>query len=110
MTKTNIKNLPEGEYFTEVGYSQSYPWVVISRTAKSVKLAKVIVKADPEFKPNIIPGGFAGHCDNQHEQTWLFDRIHTDFTKTIRMTKKGWAHKGVRFWEGVAREFYDWNF
>ena len=110
MTKTNIKNLPEGKYFTEIGYSQTYPWVEVKRTAKTVTLAKVLVAQDPEFKPNIIPGGFAGHCDNQHEQTWLFDGIDTAWTKTIRQTKRGWSHRDTRFFEDVAREFYDWNF
>jgi hypothetical protein len=111
MTKTNIKNLPEGHtYFTEWGYSQSYPWVEIKRTAKTVTLAKVEVGPDPEWKPEIIPGGFAGHCTNQHEQTWLFKNIEDRITKTIRLTKRGWSRKDVRFSEGVAREFYDYNF
>lgn len=111
MTKTNIKNLPEGHnYFTEWGYSQSYPWVEIKRTAKTVTLAKVEVGPDPEWKPEIISGGFAGHCTNQHEQTWLFKKIEGRITKTIRLTKQGWARKGVQFSEGVAREFYDYNF
>lgn len=111
MTKTNIKNLPEGNnYFTEWGYSQSYPWVEISRTAKTVTLAKVNVTKDPDWKPSITPGGFCGHCDNQHEQTWLFANINPEYKMTVRQTKRGWAHKGVRFSEGVAREFYDYNF
>lgn len=110
MTKTNIKNLPEGKYFTEIGYSQTYPWVVIKRTDKTVTLARVLVDKDPAFQPNIIPGGFAGHCDNQSDQTWLYKGISQRETKTIRLTKKGWSHQGVRFWEDVAREFYDWNF
>jgi len=109
-TKTNIKNLPEGKYFTEIGWSQSYPWVAIKRTDKTVTLAAVRVDKDPAFTPHIIPGGFAGHCDNQNEQTWLYKGIDQRNTKTIRLTKKGWTHKGVRFWEDVAREFYDWNF
>ena len=110
MTKTNIKNLPEGKYSTEIGYSQSYPWVMIKRTDKTVTLARVLVDKDPAFVPNIIPGGFAGHCDNQSDQTWLYKGISQRETKTIRLTKKGWSHQGVRFWEDVAREFYDWNF
>lgn len=109
--QTNIKGLPENfTYFTEYGYSQSYPWVEIARTAKTVTLAKVVVKADPEWKPNILPGGFAGHCDNQHAQTWLFDKIDVYHTVTIRATKLGWSRKGVKFRENVAREFYDYNF
>lgn len=110
MTKTNIKNLPEGNYFTEIGYSQSYPWREVSRTAKTVKLAKVNVKKDPDWKPEFLPGGYAGHCTNQSEQTWLFDGVDEGYSKTIRMTKKGWSHRGVKFTEGRASEFYDYNF
>lgn len=110
MTDTNIKNLPDGQYFTEIGYSQQYPWVVVKRTAKTVTLAKVCVKADPEWKPEIAPGGFCGHCTNQHDQTWLFDKVEATWKKTIRMTKRGWMSGATRFVEGRAKEFYDYNF
>lgn len=118
MTDTNIKNLPEGRtYFTEIGYSQSYPWVEIRRTAKTVTLAKVNVKRDPEWKPEMHPGGFVAHCSNQGEQTWLFDSIDEEVTRTVRRVKscyagedEMWGRKGVKFVEGRAREFYDYNF
>jgi hypothetical protein len=110
ITETNIKNLPEGKYFTEIGYSQSYPWVEVKRTAKTVTLAKVNVEKDPDWKPEIQPGGFCGHCSNQHAQTWLFGDIDLNQTKTIRKTKLGWSHSGVKFIEDRAREFYDYNF
>ena len=108
--RTNIKNLPDGKYFTEHGYSQSYPWIEVSRTAKTVKLAKVKVAKDPDWKPEMHPGGFAAHCSNQHSQTWLFDGVNDDHTKTIRLTKKGWTYKGTQFSEDCAVEFYDYNF
>ena len=110
MTYTNIKSLPEGTYFTEVGYSEYYPWVEVKRTAKTVTLAKVMVARDPDWKPEITPGGFLGHCSNQSDQTWLFYKVNPDHTTTIRMTKRGWARGGVRFVEGWAVEFYEWNF
>ena len=110
-TSTNIKNLPtDRQYFTERGWSQSYPWVVVKRTAKTVTLAKVKTTRDPEFKPDFVAGGYAGYCTNQHEQTWLFDGFDENDTTVIRMTKKGWARKGTRYTEDVAREFYDYNF
>ena len=111
--KTNIKNLPEGrKYFTEIGYSQSYPWVEVKRTATTVTLAKVDVNPDPEWgaKKQFLPGGFVGHCPNQSEQTWLFGEINERRTCVIRMTKKGWSHGGTRFVEDRATEFYDYNF
>ena len=110
---TNIKGLPEGHtYFTEVGYSQRYPWVEIKRSAsgKTIWLAKIIVARDPEWKPHITPGGFAGHCDNQSEQTWLFGQIAPLQTTSIRQTKLGWSREGVRFIENQAVEFCDYNF
>jgi len=118
---TNIKGLPPLEggrmYFTEIGYSQSYPWVEIRRTAKTVTLAKVNVKRDPDWKPNIHPGGFVGHCDNQGSQTWLFDGINPDHTRTVRRVKSRyagedemWGLRGVKYVEGRAVEFYDYNF
>jgi len=111
MASTNIKNLPAGRnYFTELGYSQAYPWVEISRTAKTVKVAKVRVGPDPDWKPETIPGGFCAHCTNQHMQTWLFDSFDYERTRTLRLTKRGWSLHGVRYIEGTAREFYDFNF
>lgn len=110
MIKTNIKGLPEGKYFTEIGYSQQYPWVEVKRTAKTATLAKVIVKADPDWKPEMHAGGFFAHCSNQSEQTWLFHKIDEGRTCTIRETKRGWSRKGTRFIEDRAVEFYDWNF
>lgn len=108
---TNIKNLPEDKiYFTEHGYSQNYPWAEIKRTSKTVTLAKIDVKKDPDWIPEMISGGFCAHCANQSDQTWLFDKIDETRTKTIRMTKHGWASKGVRFTENSAIEFYDYNF
>ena len=73
----NVKNAPAGRYFREIGYSQCYPWVVIriSESGKTLTLQSVATKSDPEWKPHIIPGGFCGHCDNQNDQTWLYDGL-----------------------------------
>lgn len=111
-TQSNIKNLPEGEYFTECGYSDLHAWKVISGTAKTVKLARVEVAADPEWKAKMEfhAGGFCGHMSNQGEQTWLFDRVNESCTITVRKTKNGWTSMGKRFLENRATEFYDYNF
>jgi hypothetical protein len=109
MTNTNIKNLPAGEYMTRCGYSDRDVWAVIKSTAKTKTLAKVEVERDPSWKPEFIPGGFAAHCTNQYDQTWLYTCIDREHTVTIRDTKRGWARKGERYIEG-ARQFYDYNF
>lgn len=111
-TKTNIKNLPEGKYFTECMYSDSHAWVEINRTDKTVTVVAVEVKPDPEWdaKKEFYPGGFCGHMANQNEQTWLFAGFNYGIVRKLRMTKKGWSCKGTRFMEDVAREFHDYNF
>ena len=109
-TNTNIKNLPEGEYFTEFGYSQSYPWRVLKKTPKTITLVAVEVERDPDWKPEFTPGGFCAHCNNQQDQTWLYKETDPTRTKVIRQTKKGWASKGVRFGQDQADYFYDYNF
>lgn len=111
MTSTNIKNLPEGTYFTERGYSQSYPLAQIAATAKTRTLVRVKTAMDPDWKPEFYAGGFAAHCANQSDQTWLFDGIDPDHTMTIRLNKRGqWVRGGTRFTEDQARYFYDYNF
>lgn len=111
MTDTNIKGLPEGRtYFTEIGYSQTYPWVEVKRTARTVTLARVVVVKDPDFVPEFHAGGFCAHCSNQQDQTWLFHRIEDSRVVTVRKTKNGWSWRGIRFIEGQAREFFDFNF
>jgi hypothetical protein len=108
----NVKNAPEGRYFSETGWSDAYPWVVVSSSpsGKTLTLARVDVERDPEWKPIMIAGGFSAHCENQQEQTWLFKSICPMSRKTIRLGKNGWA--GGKFHEtpkGPFR-FYDYNF
>ena len=57
---------------------------------KTVKLAKVNVKPDPEWKEKMDfrPGGFCGHMANQSEQTWLFDSIDETNLVSVRKNKK----------------------
>lgn len=112
-TKTNIKNLPAGEYVTECMYSDSHAYQVVARTAKTLTVREVLVEQDPEWlaKKEFYPGGFCGHTANQHEQTWIFRAISED-TKKLHWSNKRrrWQHKGTGFIEGVASEFYDYNF
>lgn len=117
---TNVKGLPEGRtYYTEIGYSQTYVWVEVKRTAKTVTVAPVEVTGDAEWadRAQFHLGGFAAHCANQEEQTWVFSHIDESHTRTLRVTKtnynKGqhaWTLHGVRYVENRARHVYDYNF
>lgn len=114
---TNLKNLPDGEYMTETMYSDTVPYKVVGRTAATVTLQEVLVDRDPEWKPNIIPGGFVGHCTNQNEQTWLYAGLGQR-TLRVRLVKsrfygssKMWrSSEGHEFIANGARRKYDYNF
>ena len=110
----NVKNAPEAIYFKRHGYSQTYPYVLVRKTesGKTAYLKPVKTIGDPEWKPNILPGGFCGHCDNQHAQTWLYDGIE-DREIMVRKSKNGtWVRMGERFTEDFngPTYFYDYNF
>lgn len=114
-TLTNVKGLPEGRtYFTELGYSQTYPWVEVHRTPRTVVVAKVSVEQDPEWleRRQFVPGGFHGHTPNQHEQTWLYGGVNEDYRRRLHWSEKrgAWVLHGVRYVEGRAVEHYDYNF
>lgn len=104
--RDNIKGLPEGgDFYTEVGYSQTYPYEVVRRTAKTITVRAIKTKPDPEWKPEMHVGGFSAHCSNQQSQTWLFDGYY-DVEKTFRPDTK----TAQRNWRAGAQYFYDYNF
>lgn len=110
-TSTNIKNLPENaKYMTMLCYSDAKPYVVVKETAKTKVLSPVLVERDPDWKPEMHPGGFAAHCSNQSEQTWLYDGVDEEMQIRVYKTKRGWGWKGTRFAEDRATYFYDYNF
>jgi hypothetical protein len=110
----NVKNAPEATYFVRYGYSQVYPYVLVrkSDSGKTAYLKPVRTIGDPEWTPHILPGGFCGHCDNQSEQTWLYDGVE-DREIAIRKNRRGeWSRMGERFAEDKNGPyyFYDYNF
>lgn len=111
MTNSNIKNIPENaNYMTMLCYSDAKPYVVVKETATTKVLSPVRVASDPNWKPEIEVGGFAGYCSNQSQQTWLYDRINKDVQIRVYKTKRGWGRKGVEFVEDRATYFHDYNF
>lgn len=114
--QTNIKGLPEGDYMTETLWSDTTAWKVVARSGTTVTLQEVLVERDPEWKPEILPGGFAGHCTNQREQTWVYAGLGQATCK-VRLVKsrfagseKLWGSKGRTFIANGAVNFHDYNF
>ena len=110
----NEKNAPEAFYFKRHGYSQTYPFVLVSKSAsgKTATLKMVRTKKDPEWKPVMHPGGFCAHCSNQEEQTWLYDGVSEGEIK-VRKNKHGiWVNHGDKYTEDYSGPtyYYDYNF
>lgn len=103
---TNIKNIPEGEYLTEICGSDAYPWAVVGRTAKTITVREVLTAPDPCCKePAFL-----------HAQTWLYAGLGKR-TVTLRLVKspyrhsdKLWGHKEQKFIADGARHHYDYDF
>lgn len=102
-------------YANHVGYSDVNPYEIVRHVSPTTIEIRAMnaVRANPENDLGFVPGGFVGHCANQHEQKWLITSDPNARVKRIRLHKDGkWRCKhGERFVLAVApRKFYDYNF
>lgn len=67
-------------------------------------------------KPEIVPGGFAGHCVNNHNIKYSYSRNYQGATHSFSRRKNGrWIRVGDKMKTGTEitmgrHEFYDYNF
>lgn len=105
-----------GLYANQLGYSDVYPFEIISvnPSGKSIKVREVEAEKDPTWKPEWIAGGFSGHVLNNNSQRWLYRNIPDGEEAqelTLRKTGKGWSYKGRTFViSETPKRFYDYNF
>lgn len=86
------------------------PVTVIARTPKTITVRYDKATLSPDWKPEFIVGGFAGHCTNQDTQEWLIEEDANGSTGTFRRRKNGWYDKSdCRLYPGW-RKYYDYNF
>lgn len=102
------------QYANYIGYSDVYPYEVIRKISdKTLEIRGMDTEKDPEWKPIIEAGGFAGHCVNQHTQKWIITSNEANGVFRIRLHKDGiWRGKhGEKFkLSDKPRCFYDYNF
>lgn len=106
------RNVKPGDGVTVVLWSDRYAGTVIKVTESMVVVRRDTAILDPNFKPDIIPGGFAGYCINQNEQTYSY-RPNPDG----EIYKFRWSNKFQSYGRPRHRmlikgrhEFYDYNF
>lgn len=98
---------------TNVLWSDTHAYTIsrVSPSGKTFWARRDKVERDPAWKPEIVPGGFAGHCTNNREQAWICTPDPNAEEVMVRKTKKGWkSGKYGRFFVGKRMEYYDYNF
>lgn len=105
-------NAKVGEGATVVFWSDRHAGTIVKVTKASITIQRDKATLDPNFKPEWIVGGFAGHCTNQDEQSYSYERDENGQTYTIRWSKKYNRYgqpDNIRAIKG-RYEFYDYNF
>jgi len=106
--------LPTQRYANQYGYSDITPFEVLRVVSeRTIDVRRMVATLDPSWKPEIIPGGFVGHCTNNSEQRWLFESDPSFATTRIRLNKKGrwfdkWGNRYCLF--DTPIRFHDYNF
>jgi hypothetical protein len=110
LTPANIK---VGDGVTMHLYSDAHAGTVIKVTKTTVTVQRDKATLNPNFKPEFVVGGFAGHCTNQNEQTYTYEQNPNVETVVFRWSTKYGSYRnnaqGRKLMKG-RHEFYDYNF
>lgn len=105
-------NAKVGDGATVYLYSDSHAGTIVKVTKRSVTVRRDKATLDPNFKPEIIPGGFCGHCTNQNEQSYTYEPDENGALTTIYWSKKHnrYGLPGNPQLGKGRHEFFDYNF
>lgn len=95
-------------------WSDAHACTVIAKTKTTITIQRDKATLSPNFKPEWIAGGFAGHCTNQDEQTYTYERDPNGQIYRCRWSEKNGCYQtgsdgSMKITRG-RREFYDYNF
>lgn len=111
LVKQAHSELEVGDGVTVVLYSDRNAYTVIKRTPCTITIQRDNAILDPNFKPDIIPGGFLGRCINQDEQNYTYERNESGAKLTLHFSKKYGRFMYLDRAILIGRhEFYDYNF
>lgn len=111
MTTTTTTAAPK--YLNKHGWSDVHPFEVISMSpsGKTAKVREMNATLDPEWKPEWVSGGFAGHVTNNGTQRWLYSSNPDGHIVTVRLCKRGWqSNQGRHVPSDHPVKFHDYNF
>ncbi len=108
----NPSNIKVGDGVTIILWSDKHACTVTKVTKTTVTVRRDKATLNPDFKPEWISGGFAGHCTNQDEQTYSYEPDEKGKQTTFHWSKKYQSYglpNNLRLIKG-RHEFYDYNF
>ena len=94
------------------GWSDMYPYEIVKVISpKTIEIRAMDCEQDPEFTPEFISGGFAGHCVNQGQQKWIYSSNPENGVIRARLRKDGYFHSrfGRHILDDEPVKFYDYN-
>jgi hypothetical protein len=95
------------------GWSDVHPYEIVRVVSpKTIEIRVMDAELDENWKPEIIAGGFAGHCTNQGAQKWDY-KSNPDYTVIrARLRKDGYFHSanGRHVLSKTPYKFHDYNF
>lgn len=105
-------NVKVGDGATICYWSDREAGTIVKVTRKSITIQRDKATLSPDFKPEFIPGGFAGTVINQHEQSYTYEPDPSGRKMTFHWSEKyqSYGQPGnLRAIKG-RHEFYDYNF
>lgn len=112
-----IKNVEIKEfecgYVNEFGYSDVYPYEIVRVVSDiTLEIRPMLSKLDPDFECDVTIGGFVGHTNNNHAQSYTYTSNPKADIIRVRLNKYGkWMTGGRRFTPSTEPyKFYDYNF
>jgi hypothetical protein len=111
VTKDSVLNIGDG--VTICYYSDCHAFTVVKLKGKKMWLQKDKATLKEGHKPDITPGGFAGHCNNNHELQYDYEPDIDAYLEPCYLNKKGdWKpshNKSASIIHG-RHKFHDYNF
>lgn len=106
----HIDEIAVGSQVTECLYSDAHSFTVVRKTAKAIFIKMDNQEIDRDnWKPDITPGGFSGHCNNDWSQKWIVSANPDAGERMVRTGRDGKLSRKARYILG-SHPHYDHNF
>jgi hypothetical protein len=102
-------------FANRIAFSDIFPFEIVRCVnATTIDVRAMDSELAPDWKPEMVAGGFSAHCTNQATQRWIFASNPEREVVRIRFSKryKQWRDAGGRHYciSTTPRRFHDYNF